>query len=131
MRFDLVEKYRIKHGELKTPKGTDFGFFFIPTPFHRKAPLKVICAPSDEAWQHVSVSLPDRCPTWDEMCLVKNLFWTEDDCVMQYHPSKVDYISNHKFCLHLWKLNDGREFPKPPLELIGAKSLGELPVKGL
>ena len=25
-------------------------------------------------WEHVSVSLRNRCPTWDEMCLVKDIF---------------------------------------------------------
>ena len=25
-------------------------------------------------WDHVSVSLADRCPTWAEMCFIKDLF---------------------------------------------------------
>ena len=38
------------------------------------------------AWEHVSVSRPDRCPTWDETCAVKRLFWDDEECVLQFHP---------------------------------------------
>lgn len=39
-------------------------------------------------WEHVSVSLNNRCPTWEEMCMVKDIFWGEDECVIQFHPPK-------------------------------------------
>lgn len=47
-------------------------------------------------WEHVSVSFASRCPTWDEMCEVKDIFWTPEECVVQYHPpaktGDVNYI---------------------------------------
>jgi len=54
-------------------------------------------------WEHVSVALPRRCPTWDEMCMVKDIFWGEEECVIQFHPPKSQYVDLHPYCLHLWK----------------------------
>lgn len=54
-------------------------------------------------WDHVSVSTSTRCPTWEEMCEVKELFFRNDECAMQLHPPKADWINCHPFCLHLWK----------------------------
>jgi hypothetical protein len=73
-------------------------------------------------WEHVSVSLPgqNRCPTWNEMCNVKNLFWNDNETVIQYHPAKQDYVNCHPFVLHLWK-PIGIELPKPPTIMIGPK----------
>lgn len=70
-------------------------------------------------WEHVSVSTPGRCPNWDEMCFVKNLFWDPDDVVMQIHPAAAKYINNHPYCLHLWRPTaDGVAIPTPPLEFV-------------
>lgn len=54
-------------------------------------------------WEHVSVSLSNRCPTWDEMCIIKNIFWNDNETVIQFHPSKENYKNLHPYCLHLWK----------------------------
>lgn len=54
------------------------------------------------------------------MCFVKDLFWSDDDCVVQYHPPKSDYINNHEHCLHLWKPID-KQIPTPPSILVGLK----------
>ncbi len=69
-------------------------------------------------WDHVSVSLSNRCLTWEEMCYIKGLFFLEDECVVQYHPAKSDYVNMHPYCLHLWKVQD-QEMPKPPKIMIG------------
>lgn len=69
-------------------------------------------------WEHVSISTQTRCPTWEEMCFVKDLFWDEEDCVVQYHPPKSDYINCHPRCLHLWR-PIGLEIPRPPKILVG------------
>lgn len=63
---------------------------------------------SDEGgWEHVSVHADGesgkRIPTWGEMCYVKDLFWKADECVMQLHPPKSDYVNNHPCVLHLWR----------------------------
>lgn len=69
-------------------------------------------------WEHVSVSLPTRCPTWDEMCWIKRLFWDDEECVVQFHPPKSQYVNNHPFCLHLWRPTE-TTIPTPPTEFVG------------
>ncbi len=64
-------------------------------------------------WEHVSVSFSTRCPTWEEMCKVKDMFWNEDECVVEYHPPKSEYVNNHPYCLHLWR-KYGQNFETPP-----------------
>jgi hypothetical protein len=72
-------------------------------------------------WDHVSVSLPDRCPTWEEMCFVKELFFERGEPAMQLHPAK-DYVNNHPYCLHLWRPLDA-EIPLPFAEMVGIPGL--------
>ena len=77
---------------------------------------------SDQAgWEHVSVSLPDRLPTWDEMCSIKGMFWGEEDCVIQYHPPQSSYINNHPYCLHMWRPTE-EHLPTPPVWMVGVKT---------
>ena len=64
-------------------------------------------------WDHVSVSYRDRCPTWEEMCRVKDVFFREDECCVEYHPAKKDYVNNYPYCLHIWK-PQGAAIPTPP-----------------
>jgi len=93
-----------------------YGIFHLPMP---GSAWKLKCiASTGLGWEHVSASFPDRCPTWDEMCMVKDLFWTPEDCVMQLHVPLVDYVNCHPYTLHLWK-PIGIEIPRPPSELVG------------
>jgi len=54
-------------------------------------------------WEHVSVSTAERCPRWEEMQAIKEIFFHDDEVVMQLHPAKKDYVNNHPYCLHLWR----------------------------
>ena len=76
-----------------------------------------IIASNGEGWDHVSVSLPDRCPTWIEMSKVKEAFFSDDECVIQYHPPKANYVNNHEFTLHLWRPQQ-MDIPMPPTDLV-------------
>lgn len=71
-------------------------------------------------WDHVSVSCADRCPTWDEMCWFKDIFFNPEEEAMQLHPAKKNYINNHPFCLHIWK-PQRQSIPLPPNKLTGVK----------
>ena len=76
-----------------------------------------VIASNGGGWEHVSVTPGNlnrrACPTWDEMCAIKDMFFKEDETVVQYHPPKSDYVNNHPYCLHLWRpLN--KEIPRPP-----------------
>jgi hypothetical protein len=61
-------------------------------------------------WEHVSVSMKERCATWDEMTEVRDIFWPADVWVLQYHPPRKEYITSH--VLHLWK-PDNNHLPTP------------------
>jgi len=82
----------------------------------------IIIASDGEGFEHVSVHCIteglDRTPMWAEMCFVKDLFWGEVDCVIQYHPAKSEYINMHKHTLHLWR-PIGINFPIPDKILVG------------
>lgn len=79
-----------------------------------------IQASEGAGWEHVSVSLPNRCPSWEEMCAVKDLFWDGEDAVIQFHPPRSNYVSYSKYCLHLWRCKY-QEQPLPHYGLVGLK----------
>lgn len=58
-----------------------------------------------EGWEHVSVTKEGlhTCPTWEEMCWVKSLFWEPDEACMQLHVADSDNISDHDYCLHIFR----------------------------
>lgn len=113
MAFKCPNQYRTTLQGM--PFGDDTnGVFAIPTGSENL----IVIASDGMGWEHVSVSLRDRTPTWDEMCYVKLLFWGDEDCVIQYHPPKSEYINNHPYCLHLWR-PVGLSFPAPPTILVG------------
>ncbi len=81
-----------------------------------------VIASDGHGWEHVSVTVgTQRCPTWGEMCFVKDLFWGKQDCVIQFHPPQSEYVNHHPFCLHLWR-KVGYEFPLPDSIFVGPKS---------
>lgn len=81
-----------------------------------------IIASDGLGWEHVSVSIPGakRCPTWEEMCAIKNLFWDPEETVVQYHPRASQYVNCHPYVLHLWK-PVGEEIKTPPAILVGPR----------
>ena len=114
-----LEQGRIREGVLASDHhyGTT-GAFLIMGP--KGAMLKII-ASDGEGWEHVSVSCEKRNPNWDEMCFVKNLFWGEDETVLQFHPPKSEYVNFHPYCLHLWK-PVGQDLLLPPSILVGPRA---------
>lgn len=99
--------------------GTENGIFMVR---RQKHILRMISS-TGAGWEHVSVSLEYRTPTWDEMCYVKDLFWLPEERVVQYHPPVSEYVNNHPYCLHLWRPTD-IELPHPPAIFVGKKDLG-------
>ncbi len=118
MTFKVPEKYRdLAHS---TPEDGNNGLFFVPGRTTRDT-LKII-ASDGMNWKHVSVSKKYECPTWDEMCYVKSLFWDDpEDWAVQYHPPASRYINNHPYCLHLWQPEDHGEMPFPSDILVGIR----------
>lgn len=132
MVFKVPEKCRVRTGRVKTSLETHGlnGVFFVPMR-PGQGPLRVIASDGAgmpegmQRWEHVSVSLPTRTPTWEEMCKVKSLFWDDEDAVMELHPPRSTWVSNHNYCLHLWR-PVGIAVPLPPQWLVGDPALGTL-----
>lgn len=124
MAFQVPDKYRVRKGQwATTPENGNNGLFFVPGA--RQGDVLRVIASDGEGWEHVSVSMPNRCPTWAEMCRVKDLFWSDSDCVVQFHPPRSDWVNNHQYCLHLWRPIDA-DLPRPPALMVGIASLGVL-----
>lgn len=119
MTFQVPNKYRIRTGRLASSEAYGNNGAFDVRLKHSQ--VVFIIASDQLGWEHVSVSRMDRCPTWDEMCQVKAMFWGEDDCVVQYHPPRSDYVNHHPRCLHLWRPTDGVTIPMPPSIMVGPK----------
>lgn len=114
-----IERYR--HGDRMSQraKDTNNGYFTVKTVENK---YLFAIASDGGGWDHVSVSVlhESRCPTWEEMCFVKDLFWSENEPAMQLHPVKKDYINNHPHCLHLWRPQSAANLiPLPPSFMVG------------
>jgi hypothetical protein len=122
--FHVPERYRLITGPLRSAKSYgNNGGFFIPASTNRGRKL-VIIASDGMGWEHVSVHVKkgeaSLTPYWEEMCFIKNLFWDDEDVVMQLHPRKSEYVNNHTNTLHLWRPTQG-VIPEPPSILVGIK----------
>ena len=82
-------------------RGTNIGAF-------QDGPRRIICG-TGNGWEHVSVSRPDREPTWAEMDRIKRLFWRDDEVVMQLHVSDGRKVNVHRHCLNLWRPQSDQE----------------------
>ena len=115
--FHVTNNYRIRNGQLGSDDNYgNNGAFAIPR--KNGVVLRAIASDGME-WEHVSVSLPNRTPRWDEMCFIKDMFWDEEDAIVQFHPSKDVYVNQHPYCLHLW-LSLVYFFPTPDHSLVGS-----------
>lgn len=118
MTFHVPEKFRLKDGAYASDsEHGNNGAFLVKLKISQTV---LVVASDGMGWEHVSVSRKDRCPTWEEMSQIKDMFWDGDDCVIQYHPAKRDYVNIHPYCLHLWR-PVGIDFPQPDSIMVGPK----------
>jgi len=114
--FHAPTHYMVNHPTLGMGEGNN-GYFC----FERNGITFHVISSDGMGFEHVSVSLnKKRCPTWEEMCMVKDLFWDEGACVIQYHPPKSEYVNNHPYVLHLWR-PIGVSIPMPDSIMVGFK----------
>lgn len=124
MSFHVPHKHRMRTGYMASDDGIgNNGVFYIPGRTGR--PPFLVVASNGCGWEQVSVRLPDRLPTWDEMCALKGVFWDDFDCVVQYHPLRADYVNNHSRCLRMWRPTEA-QMPRPPAWMVGDAALGTL-----
>lgn len=94
------------------------GFYgMIYLPLGSKNHLFSIVVSWNNGWDHISIAHRYRDPEWLTMCKLKELFFDDDEVVVQYHPKKEDYINIHPHCLHLRKPQN-EEVVHPPKELV-------------
>jgi hypothetical protein len=93
--LDYLEKYCVEKADSQNGR---FKIYIGGKAFH-------VIASNGMGWEHVSVSMKNqsRLPTWDEMNHVKKLFFEPEECVMQLHPPKSEYININPYVLHLWR----------------------------
>ena len=62
-----------------------------------------------EIWEHISVTPKNqkRCPTWDEMAAIKDMFFLPEEECVQFHPKRSEYVNLSEFCLHIWRAVNG------------------------
>lgn len=115
-----LEKFRVQlPGYMPQNEGDIEGAFIIP---YGNKNLKVMVG-CGEGWDHVSVSLRHRVPTWEEINWIKNLFFEDDETVIQIHPPKSQYVNCCKTCLHLWR-PWGQEIKLPPRWMLAPNNMG-------
>ena len=122
-----LEQYRVKSGPMKSSiaDGRN-GAFLIPGAMLdgklEEVATVVVSEGNDQIpWDHVSMSWKDHCPSWHQMCRLKDLFFNPHEVVVQFHPAEADYVNYHYYCLHLWKPTVAKQ-PTPPTIAIGPVS---------
>lgn len=132
MSFHVPNKFRVTSGRLASDNSIGNNGAFWLRSIKRAIKSPIFCIASDgEGWEHVSVSFgshSNRTPTWTEMSFVKSVFWDDDDCVMQLHPPRSEYVNNHDYCLHLWRPIDA-SIPLPDSILVGLRDLTPSDIK--
>lgn len=111
------ERHRVLEGPLASAPGDAGGAFAFLLSGGESG---FAIAGVGDGWEHVSVSLQNRCPTWSEMCAVKAAFWDPEDCVVQFHPPQSRYVNHYPYCLHMWRSLDAAQ-PMPPEWMVGPK----------
>lgn len=77
-----------------------------------------VIASNGGGWEHISVHRQNgKIPNWYEMCALKEMFFEEEEVVVQYHPKKSEYVNIHESCLHLWRPTR-EEMPTPPKSFV-------------
>lgn len=133
MSFKVPNQYRVRNGPMASSDSIGrYGMFQLSLTFNGStysintdgdSMVYIVAAAGDDSgWEHVSahVRTPDgpRTPDWALMCIVKNLFWDEEDCVIQFHPPKSEYVNRNPNVLHLWRRHN-TNWETPPKILIG------------
>lgn len=68
--------------------------------------------PTEEGYLwHMSVSHPDRYPSWDEIMDAREQLLPMDRTFVQILPGDADgeYVNVHEHCLHIWEYPSRRD----------------------
>jgi hypothetical protein len=104
--FKVPEKYRVIDGDNSTTiHNGNNGLFKLYLRGNRTnlGSMLYITATEKDSWECVEVYTPVRYPIWEELCLVRNLFWDRNDLVIQYYPREKDCSNFKKYSVCLWR----------------------------
>jgi len=108
-----LDKYRV---DGYTHEDRKFHGVFCITSKSARRVMRIIASNGD-GWDHVSISLNNRCPNWQEMEQIKRLFFKEEELCWQYHVPPADHINVHPYVLHIWRKHNF-DMPLPPKEMV-------------
>ena len=102
-KLERVEKWRWKDapGRWHSTAAAGWnGVFIVPL----EGQMWRVISSDGAGWKHVSVSnfQKNELPGWDIMCRVKDLFFDDEEWVVQFHPARSEYVNEHPYTLHLW-----------------------------
>ena len=117
--WKALRPYRVRKGWMaSTDAEENNGAWVIRHPLDKKLRMQII-ASDQGGWDHASMTIYNaqtglyRIPFWVEMCILKDIFWFPNECVMQLHPAQANYVNDNENVLHSWKPQDA-EIPLPP-----------------
>jgi hypothetical protein len=57
---------------------------------------------------HLSISHPERYPTWDELADARYTLVPDQLTMAMLLPPRDEYLNVHEHCFHLWQIEDRR-----------------------
>jgi hypothetical protein len=73
--------------------------------------LASIATYDDQLWYHVSFSLKDKIPSYEQTLWVRRTLFCASAKVLQVFPPIDEHYSYHPNCLHLWSCLEGDRLP--------------------
>jgi hypothetical protein len=74
----------------------------------RRAPANIWVPKAARDLWHISISHPDRYPTWDEVADVRYELVPDDVTMAMLLPPRDEYVNVHAHTFHLWQIEDRR-----------------------
>jgi hypothetical protein len=74
----------------------------------KQVPEGIWLSPAELELWHLSVSHPDRYPTWDEIADVRYELVPDEVTMALLLPPRGEYVNLHPTTMHLWQIDDRR-----------------------
>jgi hypothetical protein len=100
-----ANRWRIRTGKMASEDVDGFnGSFYVPL----DGEMYFVIISDGWGFRHLSISNAQKkvLPTWETMCRVKEMFFSDDSWVCQFHPPADVQVNDHPWCLHLWESID-------------------------
>ena len=98
----------------RRPRGytTNHGNTILITQDPVQRELRRVLASGDDGYRwHLSISHPNRYPTWDEQKEARYELLPDDAYFVSILPPKADYLNRDPHCFHWVELRDGDAVP--------------------